>query len=194
LSAKKNPKEKIVYSDWLKFRIPEKFDIVCGDHVYCNIPFGRHREFSANIKRHLESPGYLITSIVLREIREKITPKGFLNKYRKGFKNHFEKWYFLYALMFNTDIYQEEKHGPYWLSVFEFMAQAWEKEIELSLEEASEITDHIYIPKRCIYILPRRFDFEEVLKKDFKIINSDTSKEHRIYKAYRIYFALKARN
>ncbi len=189
-----NPQEKLVYGDWINFRLKEKFDLAIGDHIYCNIPFKKFREFSANIKRHLNPAGFLIHSIVLKELKDKISLAEFLKKYRSSTalkNNRLEKWYWIFNLMFNSDIYQKSLRGPYWLSVGELWCQAWQKEIELSLQEAAEITDHIFIAKRCMYILPPRQEFETVFQKDFKIIASDHSREHPFYQCYRIYFARK---
>lgn len=188
----KNRREKIIFGDWLNFKTKEKFDLACGDHIYCNIKLAVWDKFSENIKRHLNRDGYLVTNMVLREIKEKIDLPTFLARYRTDSvlrRDRFKKWYWLYALMFNTELYQEKDYGPYWLSATELWHQAWEKDIEMTLDEAGAITDQIYLPKRCLYILPLRRIFEQALAKHFKIIDSDISKKHPVYKCYRIYFA-----
>ncbi|MDD5627396.1 MAG: class I SAM-dependent methyltransferase [Patescibacteria group bacterium] len=194
LTTRQNPKEKKVWGDWLEFRVKEKFDLACGDHLFCNIPFSKYNAFFENIIRHLNPDGYFVINVVLREIKEKIDFPKFLVKYRKDKKlrqDKEEKWYWLYALMFNSDLYHKKDYGHYWLSINELLNQARARNIETSAEEVGAIADYIFFPRRYLYIVPPRKIFEKALKKYFKIIDSDINKKHPVYKCYRIYFARK---
>ena len=81
-----NKKEKFINTNWLTFKIKQKFDVIIGDVPTAMFPTELYKQFFQNMYTHLVKNGKLIIRIPYQNPEYNISPKRVFENYRNIYK------------------------------------------------------------------------------------------------------------
>jgi ubiquinone/menaquinone biosynthesis C-methylase UbiE len=111
LLKRKNPKEKIVFSDWLNMSFEKNsFDVVFSDSAQDNIRFNEFDDFFRKIRLILKSDGIWFFGGVAVPRNFQISFENYLKLYKKypdKFKDNRNYWLYIFQLCYNPKFYNK---------------------------------------------------------------------------------------
>jgi SAM-dependent methyltransferase len=190
----KNPKEKLIVSSWLDFKLPANyFDLVFSDGPLCNIALNTWDKFIGNVNESLKKDGLFYLAAWVYQIKN---PWGFndlIAKYKKDpnyFRDFKNRIWSLHRLFKEPGLYNIKKRELYYHKVVEGL----EKFVDNGVINKSDLKKIQWVEDDLGNYVEIAFDDvkknDDILKKYYKIVEVFTDKTHPLM-AFRRDYILK---